>query len=209
MTAPAGPGGIGLYGGTFDPPHRGHVGLARAALAELQPACLHVVPCGIPAHRPPSGASGVQRLEMLHLALAGHAGVRVDGRELDRDGPSYTLDTVTELCAEHGVARVWLVLGEDAAQGIPGWHCPEELLAHVHLAVARRPSLREAASTESRWRSLATGAGAEIRELAVRLPDVSATTVRECLRGGLPVDDYLTPPVAAYIRTHGLYANCG
>ncbi len=197
---------VGFFGGTFDPVHCGHTCIARAAVAELGLDLLHVVPCGLPAHRPAAQSGGPHRLAMLRLAFAAEARIQVDDRELRRAGPSYTLTSVRELCTEHGVDRAWLVLGEDAVRLLHSWEQPAALLAQVDLAVAARAAGAPAtAPGRDDWEALAREHGACVRWLEVRPPDVSATAVRAQLAEGDAPDDLLPPPVLEYIHARGLY----
>ena len=130
---------LACYGGTFDPVHRGHVAIALAVADALQ-APVRLLPAADPPHRAPPGASASQRAQMLDLAVDGEARLCVDRRELDRDGPSYTLDTLVDLRREFGpeVALVW-VLGMDSVCDLHRWHRWKELLDHAHLLGVERP----------------------------------------------------------------------
>src|SRR4249920_975579 len=111
-----------LYGGTFDPIHEGHLAIARAASGALS-ARVYMLPAADPPHRAPPGASAEQRAHMLELAIAGDENLCVDRRELHRDGPSYTVDTLAEVRDELGPGEplVW-ILGLDSLRGLAGWH---------------------------------------------------------------------------------------
>ncbi len=193
---------IGLFGGSFDPPHAGHLQLARTALASLALDELLWIPAGQPWQRQHRLAGAGHRAAMVGAAIAGEPRFVLDGRELRRSGPSYTLDTVRELEAERPGAALFLLIGEDQYQRLPTWHRWDELLAHVTLAVAGRGAPRPAPA-----------ALASVAHRLERLPmvpmDVSATAIRAHLaRGGAAAD--LVPAmvpaeVARYIDSHRLY----
>ena len=204
-----------LYGGTFDPVHAGHLAVAAAARA-ARAAPVAFVPAADPPHRGPPGADARQRAEMLALAIAGEPGFSVDRRELDRDGPSWTVVTLEELRAEVGPHQplAWLV-GDDAFLGLPGWHRWEELLDLAHLVVAVRPGHpldplppALAAVVDGRWApapALADAPAGRLLRLAMPPHPASATRLRERLRAGEDASDWLPPAVAGYIARHGLY----
>lgn len=130
---------LGIFGGTFDPVHCGHL----RAMLELQETLdldqLRVMPCGIPAHRPPPAATAAERVAMLEAALEDFPGAEIDRRELEREGVSYTVDTLVTMGEEFPGSSLCLLLGQDAFLGLPGWHRWTELFELAHIAVARRP----------------------------------------------------------------------
>lgn len=208
-----------LYGGTFDPVHHGHLAIARAARDVLQ-ATIRLMPAADPPHRAPPGATADQRAAMLDLAVAGEPGLRVDRRELHRDGRSYSIDTVLGLRAELGDgAAVALLVGADSFVGLPDWHRWRELFDHVHFVVAQRPgspldhALRPelAEALDGRW----CDSPAALREvpsglvLPLRQPlhDESATSIRARIAAGEPWRGQVPAAVADYIERHGLYLN--
>ncbi len=206
---------IGLFGGTFDPVHHGHLRLAVELRERLELAELRLIPCHVPALRGAPGASPAQRLEMLRLATAGEPGLVIDGRELARPGPSYTIDTLIELRAELGPERslVW-VLGIDALAGLPRWQRWRELTERAHLCVLSRPGakLPDDPALEAFLAGHRAGA-AVVRERpaggicfqpASRL-EISATAIRDALAGGRSARYWLPDAVLDYIRAQGLY----
>ena len=130
---------IGIFGGTFDPIHYGHLRTAFEMLQALDLAEVRFIPSGDPPHRGHTYAAAAQRLKMVGLATAGQPGFVVDDRELERDGPSYTVETLTSLRAEHGGVPIGLILGMDAFLGLTAWHRWEEILGLAHIVVAHRP----------------------------------------------------------------------
>jgi nicotinate-nucleotide adenylyltransferase len=211
---------IGIYGGTFDPVHYGHL---RTAL-EVQEAAgldeVRFIPCREPPHRQAPEASPEQRLNMLELALSnGEPGFRLDTRELDRPGPSYMVDTLASLRREIGSRPLCLIVGLDAFHGLPSWHRWRELFDLAHVIVMRRsgseagfseqlaPLIRERMSGEAgRLKDKAAGA---ILLVDVTQLDISATRIRDALKSGKS-PRYLTPdPVLNFIRAARLYAPGG
>ena len=213
---------VALLGGTFDPVHIGHVGLADDARRAFPAADLRLVPAADPPHRPPPGASAEHRLAMLKLAIAGHDGLAIDTREIARGGKSYTVLTLEELRAESPTRPLILVVGADAFRGLPTWHRWREILALAHLAVAARPGDPFAAAlpralvplwSERRTSAASDLIGAPAGRIYV-LPsvarDVSASAIRAALAHGgearQAVRALLPPAVWDYIDSHRLYA---
>jgi len=130
---------IGIFGGSFDPIHFGHLRPALEILEALSLDSMHFIPSGQPPHRGAPAASAETRLAMLKAAVAGEPRFQVDERELRRAAPSYTFDTLTELRRERGHDRLVLVLGLDAFLGFTGWHRWQEILELAHLVIAHRP----------------------------------------------------------------------
>jgi nicotinate-nucleotide adenylyltransferase len=133
---------IGVFGGTFDPIHCGHLRTAFELWQELQLAEVRFLPTGNPPHRDQLYASAELRLAMVRAAVAGQAGFVVDDREVRRSGVSYSVDTLAELRREFPERSLCLLLGMDAFLGLPGWHRWRELLALAHIVVAHRPGWR-------------------------------------------------------------------
>ena len=184
---------LAIFGGTFDPIHLGHLCVAWEA-SELLDAEVLVMPSGVPPHRPAPIASAAQRLAMLQVALRDQSRLRLDARELERTGPSYTVDTVHELRTEYGNRPLVLLLGADAFAGLPGWHGWRRLFELAHIGVLSRPGeqalLPEELQRETagRWVDdpttlLATPAG-RLVALSVTPLEISATRIRELLAAG-------------------------
>lgn len=130
---------LAILGGTFDPVHNGHLRVAWEA-AEFLDAEVNLVPAAVPPHRDPPVASAAQRVALVRAALRGQDRIGIDARELHRDGPSYTIDTLAELRAETGPERpLVLLLGADAFAGLPTWHRWRELFDLAHVGVLTRP----------------------------------------------------------------------
>ena len=207
---------IGIYGGTFDPVHVGHLRTALEVSETLGLDELRFIPCQVPPHRPQPGATPLQRRAMLEMALDdGPAGFRVDPRELNRPGPSYMVDTLVSLREDVGCRPLILILGLDAFLGLPGWHRWREIPELAHIGVMRRPG------HEPRWpveleqeihgrltnhaADLEATAAGRVLWLNVTQLEISASQLRRLISAGKS-PRYLTPePVARYITQHGLY----
>jgi nicotinate-nucleotide adenylyltransferase len=133
---------IGVFGGTFDPIHYGHLRTAFEMLQALRFEEVRFIPCGDPPHRGGTHADATQRLEMVKVAVQGQAGFVLDDRELQRDGPSYSIDTLFTLREEFPKRSLGLILGMDAFLGLPRWHRWQEILDVAHIIVAHRPGWR-------------------------------------------------------------------
>jgi len=143
---------IGIFGGTFDPIHCGHLRTAFELWQELKLAEVRFLPTGAPPHREHLHASAELRLRMVQAAIAGQPGFVVDDREVRRSGLSYSVDTLNELRREHPQRSLCLLLGMDAFLGLPTWHRWRELLTLAHIVVAHRPG----------WRAPTTGPLGEV-----------------------------------------------
>jgi nicotinate-nucleotide adenylyltransferase len=210
-----------FYGGTFDPVHDGHVAVA-CAVRDACDADVRFVPAGDPAHRAPPGAAARDRAAMVALAIAGVPRLHIDLRELERDGRSWTVDTLAGLRAELGpmVPLAWLV-GADSFRGLPGWKDWGELFGLAHFIVAERPrSPLDAGLAPELAAALAgrlTDDPATLRQwphgrvlrLHQPLQAHSATDLRQRIAAGLPWRGLVAPAVAEYIVEHRLYGAQG
>ena len=205
-----------LYGGTFDPIHEGHLAVARAARAALA-AKVYFLPAADPPHRPQPGASAEQRVRMIALAIAGEPDFLLDRRELDRSGPSWTVDTLREVRSQLGpdAAIAWLI-GDDAFRELATWHDWRTLFELAHFAVAVRPgysldnlSALLAQASQGRWTTdpaqLAAEPAGRLYRLSLPPHPASASGIRRSLTGGRGDRGWLPPLVAEYIRRQGLY----
>jgi nicotinate-nucleotide adenylyltransferase len=208
---------IGVYGGTFDPVHYGHLRTALEVSETMRLRQLRYVPCQIPPHRENPGASAGQRLGMLEAALQGAgAAVMIDTRELERPGPSYMVDTLTSLRQEIGPEQpLGLILGMDAFLGLPRWHRWQSLTTLSHLLVMQRPGYRpdlpqdleQCASPriEINPDRLHLFPAGLVHFIEVTQLEISATRIRRCIAEGRSAR-YLTPdPVLAVISKLKLY----
>ncbi len=130
---------IGVFGGTFDPIHYGHLRTAFEMLQALDFEHVRFIPCADPPHRGRTYASAAVRLRLVELAIAGQEGLVADDRELRREGPSYTIDTLSSLRAEFPQRPLGLIVGMDAFLGLETWHRWEDILTVAHIVVAHRP----------------------------------------------------------------------
>lgn len=199
---------IGVYGGTFDPPHWGHITAARAAMEQLGLDKLVLIPDRVPPHKalPEGSASPEQRLEMATLAAA-ELGKRaeVSDRELRRSGPSYTSDTLAALRREYPEDTLWLLMGSDMFLSLQTWHAPEEIMALARIAPFSREAEDESAAFAAQKARLEREYGAQI--CIVQNPEVrelSSTEVRAALAAGRG-SDLLPPAVYGYVLREHLY----
>jgi nicotinate-nucleotide adenylyltransferase len=188
---------IGLFGGSFDPVHQAHLALGRQALAELQLDELRWVPVGHAWQKARQLTPAAQREAMLRLAIDGEPRFVLERCELERPGPSYTLETVRELQARQPGRQWFLVIGQDQFAGLHTWVGFEQLLSLVTLAVAQRPDARLDADA----RVLA----APHVDLALPPMAVSATDIRQRVADGRDISALVPPAVAHYIHQQGLY----
>jgi nicotinate-nucleotide adenylyltransferase len=199
-TKAAAPRRIGLLGGSFDPPHLAHRALGDLALAHLGLDQLRWLPAGQPWQKAARTlAARAHRVAMLRLLLAGEPRFAIDERELDRAGPTYTIDTVREFLAEYPGAELLLVIGQDQYGRFDTWREWRELLQRVTLAVAGRDGAAPAPPPAL--------AAEPHRVVALPLPamPVSSTAARAAAGRGLRVDALVGPAVAGYIAQHRVY----
>lgn len=190
----------GLLGGSFDPVHLAHIELARAALQHLELDGVTLIPAGRPWQRGSLGASPTQRLEMLQLAVQDIPGLMVSSLEIEREGPTYTIDTLRQLPS--GKTYFW-ILGADQLENFCTWHEWQEIARRVALAVAARPGTR--LETPSALKALLEAQGKTLHVIPMPPMDLSATEIRRRLAAGENVDGMLPPAVAQYIQRYGLY----
>lgn len=190
-------GRAGLLGGTFDPVHVAHVALAQAALQALQLDQVRWIPAGQPWQKTRQVTAAVHREAMVRLAIAGEPRFVLDRIELERSGPSYTLDTVKALSAAHPHTEWVLIVGADQYASLHTWVDWRELLGRVVLAVANRPGALPALHPEV----------LAFPHRAVPLPmlDISSTDVRQRTQHGADISALVPPEVARYIESHRLY----
>lgn len=207
---------LGLFGGTFDPVHYGHLRPAAEVLDALAWEEMRFVPAALPPHRPAPVASAEQRLQMLRLALTEFPRFSVDDREIRRGGVSYMAPTLESLRAEMGNRPLCLVLGVDAFLGLPTWHRWREIPDLAHLVVLTRPGF--ALGDLPDWaqgrccaegEALARVPAGRLLFLAVKPQNISATAIRAALAQGQDpsVLDVLPQAVRAFICQNHLYSH--
>jgi nicotinate-nucleotide adenylyltransferase len=202
---------IGIFGGSFDPVHYGHLLLAESAREQCRLDQVWLLPAAMPPHkRDQDLAPAKARLEMLQLAVAGREEFIISTLELDRGGVSYTVDTLATVRAQQPDAELFLVLGADMLHDLPSWREPARILELAIPAVARR-----AAMPEPDFGVLANLVSPEqlkqIRNHQIQMPliDINSSEIRRRIAAGLSIR-YRTPrAVEKYIETHGLYAYPG
>jgi nicotinate-nucleotide adenylyltransferase len=192
---------LGLLGGTFNPPHLGHLVCAQEALIQLGLERVLLVPARTPPHKEVEDEPGVEhRVAMCEAAVAGDARFGVSRADVDRDGPAYTVELLRAL---QGPDELTFIVGGDMAQSLPTWREPEAVLALARLGVAERAEVRRADIAER----LSGLAGAEDRVVFFAMPrlDLSSSLLRRRAAAGLPLR-YLVPRgVADYVEREGLY----
>lgn len=211
---------LGLLGGTFDPIHLGHLAVARAAQQALDLQIVRFIPSAQPPHRPDRPrASGYHRLEMTRLAVttrdAPGTHWEVSDLELDRNGPSYTFDTLRAVHAEGMTPQqIVFLTGADAFAEIGTWHRYPEVLDAAHFGVVTRPGtvlenlrdrLPQLASRMIEASDVTKTSSPRIILIPADTPDISSTAIRRLASRGESINDFVPPAVAAYIEQHSLY----
>ncbi len=188
---------LGIFGGAFAPFHNGHLRLAIEARERLELAQVHLIPTAHPPHRPDSRISPMRRLEWIRLAVRRERGLVADDREIQRDGPSFTIDTLSELREQFPQASLVLLMGGDAFQHLHTWHRWPALFELAHVAVVSRPGslLEPSAETRHALQSrraydiaeLHAAAGGCWYQFEVPMLDISSTRIRRLLKSGQSV----------------------
>ncbi|MEO8357114.1 MAG: nicotinate-nucleotide adenylyltransferase [Chloroflexota bacterium] len=195
---------IGLFGGTFDPPHLGHLILASEAHSQLGLDRLLWVLTPDPPHKQDQVITSVEhRLAMLNLAIADNPTFELSRVELDRPGPHYTLDTVEAIAGKYPDADITPIIGGDSLNDLPTWHRPRELLYACHwVGVMRRPG--EEPNLEELEREL-PGISSKVHYVDAPLLEIASREIRSRIADGRPYRYYLPLPVYEYISQHHLY----
>ncbi len=195
----------GILGGTFDPPHRAHLALAEAAKVALDLDRVLFIPAGDPWRKAGSGVSEASdRLALVRAAVADLPWAEVSTIEIDREGPTYTLDTVEALRAAAPDDAWWFILGADALHDIPRWHEPAGLVSLVRLAVARRGD-ETAPLVTPELAAAVPGIEDRIDVVPMPLLDISATDIRERVRARRSTEGLIPGAVRSEILARGLY----
>jgi nicotinate-nucleotide adenylyltransferase len=200
---------VGILGGTFNPPHLGHLQIARHALQELGLDRVLLIPVHVPPHKPAAEDPGPEhRLRMCRLLVEHDSGVSACALEIERGGLSYTVDTLDAIHASHPDVELTLILGADTAHTLPAWREPAKLLALADIAVATRAGSGRPEVLDSVAPLIAVpgdGTPGGMSFLAAPVIDISSSMVRCRVRRGDPIDDLVGAAVAAYIGEQGLY----
>jgi len=191
-----------VLGGTFDPSHLGHLAAAQAAIDCERLDRVIFIPTGAPPHRGEAQASAQQRLEMCRLAIDEVEKLEVSDLEVNRAGPSYTVDTLRELKRLHPDDKLFLILGWDAAKQFNTWHEPAEVRAKASVIVVTRPGSGPLTGMGLE----AVGLGHPWTTVCERqTPDISGSALRRAIAQGEPVTDRVPEPVERYIAKNRLY----
>lgn len=206
-----------LYGGTFDPIHYGHLKPVEALAKQVALQQVTIMPNNVPPHRQQPLANSQQRKAMVELAIAEKPLFHLDDRELQRETPSYTVETLEQLRAEIGATQpLAFIIGQDSLLNLQRWHRWETLLTLCHLLVCQRPGYSLTMNTPAEQQWLDTHLTSSVEQLHAQpagkiylaqtpMYDISATNIRQRLEQHLPCDDLLPPAVAEFIRQHQLY----
>ena len=187
---------LGIYGGTFDPVHHGHLVLARDALEQFRLDAVLFVPCGqSPLKTRKPRASNARRLAMLRLALKGDSRFWLSRCELDRPGPSYAYDTALEIGEAFPHAELFWLIGADQRANLHKWHRPDDLRRLVTFVLLPRGEIVGETA----------GPGIVLSLPQPRRVDISATEIRHRVKSNLPIDHLVPSSIAAYIKRHRLY----
>lgn len=209
----------GVFGGTFDPIHYGHLRTAFELLQALRFADVRFVPCGDPPHRGRTFAAAADRLRMVEIAIEDQDGFVVDARELERSGPSYSIDTLQGLREELPDSPLGLIIGMDAFLGLTSWHRWDELLDVAHIVVAHRPGWKApdigplgdliAERGTHRIEDLHDATHGCIHIHAVTQLEISSTEIRELVGAGRDPRFLMPDVVRDWILDSGVYAGTG
>ncbi|TXT39391.1 MAG: nicotinate-nucleotide adenylyltransferase [Comamonadaceae bacterium] len=192
---------IGLFGGAFDPPHLAHEALVKTAISELALDRLLVVPTGRAWHKPRELTPAVHRLAMTQLAFAHCPQVTVDAQEIERSGPSYTIDTLRVVAASEPDAQLFLIMGGDQANTLTTWHDWQEILQLATICVAFRADSTKGSTLFESEKMVSQ------RFIQLNMPamPLSATQIRASLSAGQTANTLVSEAVARYIADHHLY----
>lgn len=206
---------VGVFGGTFDPVHYGHLRPVDQVQRSLGLTCVRVIPCASPPHRQPPLAGPDHRLAMVELALAAYPALQVDAREIRRGGRSYTVDTLRELRSELGERQsLCLIIGADAFLGLPSWQQWQDIPQLAHVVVMQRPGWKLDTGELPEWAAprlvddplrLDKEPAGWIAVVRVAPVNISATEIRRTVGAGGDPGGMLPKAVWDYIQAHGLY----
>ncbi len=191
---------IGLLGGSFNPVHLAHLAMARTALRALNLDEVQLIPAGNPWQKQPLRISGAQRLEMLALAIADEPGIVINDIEINREGATYTIDTLRNLPRD---AKYYWLLGTDQLNNFCTWQNWQEITDYVTLTVAWRTGYPLHIPQE--LDTLLRRDGKGLITLPFKAIDVSSTEIRSRIQQGQDASAFVPAPVLDYINTHGLY----
>lgn len=204
MTMIASPDRLGVFGGTFDPPHLGHLVLAEAAADHLGLARVLFVPAGVPPHKERAAvrADAEHRAEMTRLAIADNPRFALARTDLGRPGPHYTVDMLRLLREEYPYSDLILLMGGDSLRDLPTWSLPRELIALSRLGVLRRPA--DDVNLDALERVI-PGLAARVLWIPAPRLDIASSAIAAAIAAGRSVRYLVPDAVLAYIEAHGLY----
>ena len=214
---------VGIFGGSFNPPHMGHINAIQTVAKKLGLAKVHVVPAAQnPLKTPVEGPTAEQRLELTRLAFNQYGDTYVvDDQELKRGGMSYTIDTIMNLRKTYEANDLYLIVGADKFEELAQWKDYQKILAEANLVVTTRPGYDMPESAEEvpaylkplvaefDFNFIELTTGRSIQFITLRDVELSSSEVRKWLRSGKPVEKYLPLVVESYIKEHKLYRNLG
>lgn len=183
---------VGLFGGTFDPPHIGHLQIAEAVLACLQLDEIWFIPTYHPPHKDDAETDSFHRLQMVKLMIEHEEKFMINTIELDRKGKSYTIDTVSQLEQEYPKTKFYFIIGGDQVTYLKHWKQIDQLIEKVQFVGVERPGVN--------WEEVPY-----VEKLSIPIMDVSSTEIREQIKAGMPFKQYVHEKVYAYIKEHELY----
>jgi nicotinate-nucleotide adenylyltransferase len=188
---------IGILGGTFDPPHNGHIAIARAAMKKCHLQKVIFIPAKYPPHKPLDMVTSEQdRLNMLKLVVRGHEEFEVSDVELKREGLSYTIDTLWEIKEKNPGVEIVFIIGADNISEMEGWYMPDEILNAATVVAFNRPGFEPGGKYKSR-----------IRMFNMTPVDISSTEIRKKVRANESIEAHVPEPVREYIEINSLYKN--
>ena len=196
---------LGMFGGSFDPPHITHVALVETAVRQLALDQMRVFPTGQAWHKARTLSPAQDRLAMAQLAFGGLERVAVDDREIRRDGPTWTIDTLRELQLEFPGARLFLVIGGDQAAALPSWREWREIMRIATVSVAGRPDTTGASAAQDPSTASLPQYSGPFEALQLPPASVSATDIRQRVSAHKGVAHLVPDAVARYIDQHHLY----
>jgi nicotinate-nucleotide adenylyltransferase len=194
---------IGVFGGTFDPVHLGHLIIAEELRYRLRLDCVLFLPARQPPHKTDREITPeAHRVAMLQLALAGNPSFTLSTVDLDRPGPSYTADSLEILHQDFPESTLFFLMGQDSLRDLPTWHDPNRIARQAYLAVALRPDVT--LDVEAVVRQVPEARG-RIEMVSVPLIGISSQSIRQRVREGLPIRYQVPLEVERYIEQQGLY----
>jgi nicotinate-nucleotide adenylyltransferase len=210
---------IGIFGGTFDPVHYGHLGLARAACEAAELERVIFVPLGVAPHRDQPIASPDLRVQTLAAELESYHGFEIDTTEIEKTSTSWTIETLEHFSRRMPDETLCLLMGSDAFKSIDTWHRWRSLMEYCHIIFVNRAGIemnlnetvaKFLAENEMKdTKGLFAASTGGVYRIDADIPDISSSAVRERLASGLPVDEYVPEGVLNIIMKNGIYQDEG